>query len=217
MSSILGNLLAQYPGASPYVGTYESAAAKYNVPVSVLISQGNAESGFNPNAVSSTGAVGIAQFEPATAQQFGINPSNPIQSINAQAQYLSQLNKQFGNMGSALQAYNEGPSAFASNGGTAQTQSYANGILKGAGITSTGQRVPNSISQTSPNSNSNCGMDPLCWMKKIVTWVLGFQSDIIFFIIGFAIVLLTSAALILNNDAVKQTTKTVAQVASLAK
>jgi hypothetical protein len=66
------------------------------------------ESRFNPNAVSPVGAVGVAQFMPATARRFGIDARDPAQAIPAAAKYLGQLQKQFGSERSALQAYNWG-------------------------------------------------------------------------------------------------------------
>ena len=45
----------------------------------------NQESGFNPNAVSPAGAIGIAQFMPSTAQGLGINPYDAVQSLSGAA------------------------------------------------------------------------------------------------------------------------------------
>jgi len=69
----------------------------------------NLESGFNPNAISGTGAEGIAQFMPATARGLGINPWDPIQALRAAANLMSSYNKQYGgNYAMALAAYNGG-------------------------------------------------------------------------------------------------------------
>lgn len=135
--SDVSGLLSKFPGAGPFMSLYQSAAETYGVPVGILVAQGNAESAFDPNAVSSAGAQGIAQFEPATAAQFGIDPFDPAQAIPAQANYLSSLYHQFGSWYDALVAYNWGPGNLSSQGilsAPSVSLNYANGILTGAGI-----------------------------------------------------------------------------------
>ena len=56
-----------------------------------LISQDYHESLFDPDAQSPAGAAGIAQFEPETAAEFGIDPLDPVASIHAQAAYMDRL------------------------------------------------------------------------------------------------------------------------------
>jgi len=63
---------------------------------------------------SRTGAVGIAQFMPATAAEMGVNPLDPFSSINGAARYLARMFKQFGRWDYALMAYNWGPGNVAS-------------------------------------------------------------------------------------------------------
>ncbi len=87
-------------------------ATQYGVPTNLFLAQINQESGFNPSA-SNGNALGIAQFEPQTAQSFGIDPTNPVQSLQAAAQYDSQLYSKTGSWTQALQGYgtlpNSGP------------------------------------------------------------------------------------------------------------
>lgn len=136
------------PAYKEFESLYQSASSQYGVPLNILLWQGQRESNFDPSAVSSAGAVGIAQFMPATAAQFGIDPLNPAQSINAQAQYMSQLYNEFGNWTAALAAYNWGPgnlqNAINDYGpawsqwspyAPGQTQDYVASILGGAGLT----------------------------------------------------------------------------------
>lgn len=68
------------------------------------------ESGFNPNAKSAAGAMGIAQFMPQTARRYGLaNPNDPYKSIDAAASYLSDnLQKLGGRYDLALAGYNWG-------------------------------------------------------------------------------------------------------------
>lgn len=114
-----------------YEGLITEASKKYDVPPAILSALLKQESGFNPNAVSPVGARGIAQFMPATAKQFGINPDDPSQAIPAAAKYLAQNFKQFGSWDQALAAYNAGPGAVQQYGGVPpyeETQNYVKKI-----------------------------------------------------------------------------------------
>lgn len=87
-----------------------SAANGTGIDSGMLARQLNAESGFDPNAVSSKGATGIAQFMPGTAKQYGVNPTDPNSSIDGAARYDADLLKKYnGNQALALAAYNWGP------------------------------------------------------------------------------------------------------------
>ena len=69
------------------------------------------ESRFDPSAVSSKGALGIAQFMPGTASARGLaDPLEPLQALRELASYLRELRTTFrGNLGLAAAAYNAGP------------------------------------------------------------------------------------------------------------
>ena len=68
-----------------------------------------AESAFNPLAISKTGAVGLMQLMPDTAQRFGVtNRWDPAQNILGGAKYLNFLLHKFGNQKLAIAAYNAG-------------------------------------------------------------------------------------------------------------
>jgi hypothetical protein len=68
------------------------------------------ESRFQHDAVSSAGALGIAQFMPAVAMEVGLgNPLDPHEALPASAKLLRSLHEQFGNLGFAAAAYNAGP------------------------------------------------------------------------------------------------------------
>jgi uncharacterized membrane protein YeaQ/YmgE (transglycosylase-associated protein family) len=68
------------------------------------------ESNFRLAAISSAGALGIAQFMPETATDRGLdNPFDALQAIPASARLLRELYEKFGNLGLAAAAYNAGP------------------------------------------------------------------------------------------------------------
>jgi hypothetical protein len=119
----------------PYAATVSAAAAKWGVPVSLLSAQLQQESGFNPNAVSSAGAEGIAQFMPATAHSIGLaNPFDPTTAINSAAELDIVNYNKLGSWPLALAAYNEGESAAASGKMYPQTRNYVSDIMANSGL-----------------------------------------------------------------------------------
>jgi hypothetical protein len=73
------------------------------------------ESRFRPDTVgprrrNGQSAQGIAQFMPTTAAERGLlDPFDPVQALPKAAQFLRELEDQFGNLGLAAAAYNAGP------------------------------------------------------------------------------------------------------------
>jgi hypothetical protein len=118
-----------------YQAAILAASAKYGMPPSLLAAQLNAESGFDPNAVSPDGAIGLAQFLPSTATSVGIDPHDPIDSINGMAKLMSHYFKTYGNWQSALYAYHDGPGHADSPGPAGKT--YAEKVLTDSGVSPT--------------------------------------------------------------------------------
>lgn len=121
---------------SQYEAWARQAAQQYGVPVPIYLAQIDAESGWNPNAGSSAGAIGLAQFMPGTAQGLGIDPRDPRQALFGGAKYLSGFYKKYGRWDLALAAYNAGGGAVDKYGGIppyAETQAYVQRIRDAVG------------------------------------------------------------------------------------
>ena len=103
------NLVPMTLPKSQYVAIARQDAIDAGINPDYFVRQINQESGFNPNAISPAGAVGIAQFLPSTAAGLGFNPYDPIASLKAAAQYMASYAKQYGgDYAKALAAYNAG-------------------------------------------------------------------------------------------------------------
>jgi soluble lytic murein transglycosylase-like protein len=104
------------------------------------------ESGWNPNAVSDAGAIGLGQFMPSTAESVGIDPTNPEQSIQGVAMHMKSLLGTFNNDSiKAIAAYNAGAGAVKDAGGVpnfAETQNYVKKVM--AAISGSGGALNNS-------------------------------------------------------------------------
>lgn len=85
-------------------------AKEYNLDSKLILALISKESSFRPNAVSSSGAVGLGQLLKQTAKDMGIkDPYNPEENIKATTKYLSILIKKWnGNINLALASYKIG-------------------------------------------------------------------------------------------------------------
>jgi len=127
----LGNLGFVQGTPANLMAIISSAADKYGIPTSVLSALLKQESGFNLKAKSPVGGEGIAQFMPATAKQYGVDPWDATSSINGAAKYLANMMKQYNDMNKALAAYNAGPGAVNKYKGIPpfkETQNYVKSI-----------------------------------------------------------------------------------------
>lgn len=123
--------------AKPFLKAFSDAEAKYKLPNGLLNRIAYQESRYDPSAKSGAGAIGLMQFMPATAADFGIDPTDPFQSIDAAGKYLSNLYGQFKDWKLAIAAYNAGPGNVSKYGGIppfAETQEYVASITRDIGL-----------------------------------------------------------------------------------
>lgn len=120
MAAASGTGLPSYVPAK-YVSLVQQAAQGTGLPAAVVAAQIEEESGFNPNALSPTGAQGMFQFEPGTYKDFGTgSPDNPSDEVLAYIKYMNALLKEEGgDVSKALAAYNAGPGNLAAGAGYA--------------------------------------------------------------------------------------------------
>lgn len=131
-------------GSGPYQAVIVNAATENGVPVQILAWLLWKESRYNPAIIDGTkrspvGALGIAQFMPATAaQELGSVAAalDPTQAIPGAARYLRKLYQQTGTWQKALAAYNWGIGNVLRKGlasAPAETRDYYGTILNKAG------------------------------------------------------------------------------------
>src|SRR5208283_5202377 len=96
-----------------------SCALEFGVDKSLVKAVIHAESGYDPNAVSTKGASGLMQLMPNTARSLKVgNSFDPAENIRGGVRYLRFLLDTFrGNEALALAAYNAGLSQVAKYGG----------------------------------------------------------------------------------------------------
>ena len=114
---------------------FEKAAKTYNVDVDLLKAMAKAESDFDPNATSKSGAMGIMQLMPSTAKGLGVTDAyDPEQNIMGGAKYIASLLEKYdGNVSYALAAYNAGSGNVDKYGGIPpfeETQNYVTRVLE---------------------------------------------------------------------------------------
>ena len=112
----------------------KTCSDRYGVNPSLVKAVIHAESGYNPNAVSSKGASGLMQLMPGTAKSLKVaNRFNPKDNVEGGVKYLRFLLDTFqGDVSLAIAAYNAGLNKVAKYGGIPpynETRTYVTRVL----------------------------------------------------------------------------------------
>jgi hypothetical protein len=122
-------------------------AARYGVSPRLVAAIIEAESEFNPRAVSRKGARGLMQLMPATAVSLQVEDSfDPFENIDGGVRHLRRLLDRFqGNLPLAIAAYNAGEQAVVAHGGIPpyrETRRYVSRILRRIGYARVASPAP---------------------------------------------------------------------------
>jgi len=120
--------------AAHFAPIVRAAASAHGLPEALLQAVIEVESGFNADAVSPKGALGLMQLMPQTARALRVDdPRDPQRNVEAGARYLKELMARYGNdVSLALAAYNAGPGTVERSGGIPrirETQSYVPRVM----------------------------------------------------------------------------------------
>jgi soluble lytic murein transglycosylase-like protein len=118
-----------------YANIIQTASKAYGVEPSLVHAVISAESAYNQNAISRTGAMGLMQLMPDTARRYGVqNMMDPTENIHGGVRYLRDLLTMFkGRVDLAVAAYNAGENAVIRHGHKippyAETRHYVPKVL----------------------------------------------------------------------------------------
>lgn len=147
--------------SSQYDSLIAASAARHGVDPALMKAMIHTESGFDPNARSPVGAMGLGQLMPATARRFGVkNPWNPAENIEGMAKYMAYHKKMFPNdRNKQVAAYNAGEGNVQKYGGIPpfkETQEYVKRVSGRYGLYAqsvSGQLPTSTVAQTGRRSS----------------------------------------------------------------
>ncbi len=108
------------------------------LPLEIVLAQAGAESSFRPWLAGDVGEIGLFQLKSVTANDQGLGKYkasqvlDPALNTRLATTYMGTLVRQFGNVRTALAAYNQGPGNTMRSGLRPKAQIYADGILRAA-------------------------------------------------------------------------------------
>lgn len=136
------NVIAKFTVPAKYAPIIEQAEKANGLPSGLLARVLYRESHFREDIItgavrSKAGAIGIAQFMPATAVSMGVDPLDPFSAIDGAARYLAQLFRTTGSWTEAVAAYNWGIGNVQRKGidkAPKETRDYLAEVMQGLGI-----------------------------------------------------------------------------------
>lgn len=136
---------------------FQEAAQTYNVSVDLLKAIAKQESNFNPNATSRSGAQGVMQLMPRTAESLGVTDSyDPYQNIMGGAKYIRKMLDMYnGDTTLALAAYNAGCNNVDKYGGVPPFEETQNYVVKVNNYFNEGVTVPEDVYATGNTVNGD--------------------------------------------------------------
>lgn len=124
----------EVPPTLPFAAEIERAARTAGLSPRLLAAVVEAESAFDPRAVSRVGACGLTQLMPAAAADHGVaDPFEPAENLRGGAAHLRLLLDRFETLPLALAAYNAGAATVERSGGIPpyrETRHYVRRVLR---------------------------------------------------------------------------------------
>jgi len=128
----------------------DQAADRHHLPRSLVEATAYWESGWDPNQVSASGAVGLMQIQPEVAADLAprlvghpVDLRDPAQNADLGAAILrAYIDDQGGNVEAGLAAYYEGPGELARNGYAYDTADYVAGVEALRAMIDRGEPLP---------------------------------------------------------------------------
>ena len=118
-------------GLQRYAELIDRYSAEHRVDPNLVRAVIQAESGGDPEALSSKGAAGLMQLMPDTASEMGaVDRFDPEQNIASGTRYLRRLLDRFNSVELALWAYNAGPGSVNDGVLPRETEAYVPRVLR---------------------------------------------------------------------------------------
>lgn len=168
-----------YQDREKYIAYAKKVESDKGIPQNLLVGLLGAESAFREDIItgkklSSAGAIGIGQFMPKTAKEYGIDPLDPYASIEAAGKYLTKSYKALGNWDDALRSYNMGVQGVKNvKSGkwkiSKETADYVGRVYDNAKIFGEGINLPTQTYADKEPTNNITNFEPMGQMRNFAS------------------------------------------------